>query len=152
MAEPVMFRHLPKSRIPKQVARLNQIAGSSENAFKFGPRYTKMEIFLINQTKQPASKGLKFFWRQHMPTLKFHNEDFGFVLKRVKVDDPAAADKVPVRIDLYDAAHNKTEIDCSFKSESDILAELLNKTEATPVAEAEIPRIHIKSKTDGLEW
>lgn len=149
--KPIMYRNLQGGVIPKQVARLNFIAGTPKTAFKFGPKYTKMEIFLINQTPQKASVGLKQFWRQHLPTLKFHNEDFQFIMKRITVENKADAAKVPVRIDLYDAEDKKIQLDCSFKSELDILQEVLSKTEATPVATEDIPKITLK-KAKASAW
>ncbi|CAH2354499.1 54S ribosomal protein Mrp49p, mitochondrial [[Candida] railenensis] len=148
MSNPVMFRNLPKSRIAKQAARLNQIAGTSENAYKLGPKYSKMEIFLINQTPQRASVGLKQFWRQHLPTLKFHNDDFEFIMKRIKVEDTKEAEQCPVKIDLYEAQNqNKLTIDCSFKSESEILEEIIKSTEAAPVDSKDIPKLELKKKS-----
>ncbi|CAK7903105.1 hypothetical protein CAAN1_16S01134 [[Candida] anglica] len=152
MSDCRMFKNLPKSRLLKQAARLNMIAGSAENAYKFGPKFTKMEIFLINQTPQKASIGLKQVWRQHLPTLKFHNEAFEFVLKRVNVANAEEAEKCPAKINLYDASNNKTELDCRYKSESEILQEILKVTGATAVKPEDIPKVEIKDKNESFTW
>lgn len=136
-----MFKNLPSSRILKQITRLNNIAGTPETAFKFSPKYTKLELFLIKQNVSGSAIGLKKFWRNNLPTLKFHNEDVNFVLTRINTTTKEDIAKCPTKIVVYDNASNKHEIDCADKQVSDILAEVIKATEATQIPEKEIPVI-----------
>lgn len=136
-----MFKNLPSSRILKQITRLNNIAGTPETAFKFNPKYTKLELFLIKHNVSGSAIGLKKFWRNNLPTLKFHNEDVNFVLTRITTSTKEDISKCPSKIIVYDNADKKYEIDCADRQVSDILAEVIKVTEASPVAEKEIPVI-----------
>ena len=139
MSEPILEGQ-PSKRLLKQIGRLNKIAGSTENAYKLGPKFTKLELFLINNTNQPASTGLKQFWRNHLPAIKFHNEDLTVVLTRINATKEEVS-KVPAKIKCFGDAGSVQEIDCLDKPESEILKQLFKVTEAQPVDASEIPYI-----------
>lgn len=134
-----MFKGLPSSRIWKQQARLNQIAGSPSTAFKFDPKYTKVELLLIEKSVLAPAFGLRRFWRQNLPTLKFHNDNVDFVLTRIATKTKEDLAKCPTKIVLHLADGSTQELDCSNKNSSKILKELVKVTGATPVPEEEIP-------------
>lgn len=143
-----MFKNLPASRILKQITRLNNIAGTTENAFKFSSKYTKIELFLIKDNIFGQAIGLKKFWRNNLPTLKFHNEDVNFVLTRINTTTKEDLAKCPTKIVIHDNADKKYEIDCANKLVSDILKEVVQVTEATPVPSSEIPVIATPQQKD----
>lgn len=134
-----MFKDLPKSRILRQIARLNLIAGTPETAYKLGPEIKKLEIILILKNVYKPAAGLKQFWRKNLPILKFHNDHVDFVATRVRAQDKEEVAKVPSKIIVHGTDGSKKDIDCLFTSHSDILAKLVEVTQATPVDAAEIP-------------
>lgn len=136
-----MFKNLPTSKVLKQIARLNNIAGTPETAYKFDPKYKKIELLLIQKSVHGPSIGLKKFWRQHLPTLKFHNDDINFTLTRIHTETKEDLKKCPAKIIVYDEANQKIELECANKQASDILNELVKLTSAQPVPETQIPTI-----------
>lgn len=134
-----MFKNLPKSAIGRQISRLNMISGSPETAFRFNPDIRKIELYLIKDSVLGSAIGLKKFWRQNLPTLKFHNQDVDFLVTRIKTQQKEDLLKCPTKILIYYSNSNKSEIECSNKHHSDILKELVDATGAAPVPESEIP-------------
>lgn len=138
-ASTAMFKGLPSSRIWKQAARLNQIAGTPETAYRFGPKYTKIELLLIQKSVHAPAFGLRRFWRQNLPTLKFHNDNVDFVLTRIATKTKEDLAKCPTKIILHHADGSAQELDCSNKHSNKILQELVALAEATAVPAEEIP-------------
>jgi len=135
-----MFKDLPSSKILKQITRLNNIAGESHRAYKLdSTKFSKIELFLIQKNVHGPSVGLKKFWRQDLPTLKFHNDDIGFVCTRIQVDNKADVEKCPSKILVHKTAGGAIEIDCLNKHSSEILKELARVTEAKNVKADDIP-------------
>lgn len=135
-----MFKNLPSSRILKQVARLNNIAGTAETAYRFdASKVKKIELLFIHQNILGAAVGLKKFWRHNLPTLKFHNDDINFVCTRINAETKEEAEKCPTKIIIHSPDNNKTELNCSAKHSSVILQELIKATGATSVPTSEIP-------------
>ncbi|KAG7192152.1 uncharacterized protein KQ657_002517 [Scheffersomyces spartinae] len=135
-----MFKNLPASRILKQIERLNLIAGTPENAFKFQPNVKSIELFLLKAPVQGPHIGLKRFWRQNLPTLQFHNPDVDFIMTRIKVEDKADLKKVPARVVISGEGESKV-LNCLEKSQQQILNELVELTGATSIPIEEIPII-----------
>lgn len=135
-----MFKNLPSSRILKQIERLNIIAGTPENAFKFNPNVKSVELFLLKAPVQGPHIGLKRFWRRNLPTLQFHNPDVDFVMTRIKVEDKADLKKVPARV-VVQADGEPKVLNCLEKTHEQILSELVQLTNATSVPAEEIPTI-----------
>lgn len=134
-----MFKGLPSSRTWKQAARLNQIAGTPQTAYKFDPKYTKIELLLIQKNVFAPAFGLRRFWRQNLPTLKFHNDDVDFVLTRIATKTKEDLVKCPTKIILHHADGSVQELDCSNKHSNKILKELVALSEAKAVPKEEIP-------------
>lgn len=138
-----MFKDLPKSRILRQIARLNLIAGTPKTAYKLGPEVKKLELILILKNVFKPAAGLKHFWRKNLPVLKFHNDHVDFVATRVRAKTKEEVAKVPSKIIVHGTDGSKKDIDCIFTSNSEILAKLVEVTKATPVEAAEIPVIEV---------
>lgn len=136
-----MFQRLPTSSLAKQVSRLNLIAGTPKTAFKFGESTKKIELVLLEKNIAGPSIGLKKFWRVHLPTLKFHNDDVEFFCTRVRATTKEEIAKVPAKIIIHDTSNNKTEIDCSSHDKDRILRKLVKATGASPVPMDDIPHI-----------
>lgn len=138
-----MFKNLPSSKILKQVARLNLIAGTPETAFKLGPQIKKLELILILKNVFKPAAGLKHFWRRNLPVLKFHNEHVDFVTTRVRAQTKEEIAKVPSKIVIHGADGSKKDIDCLFTDHNDILKKVVDATKATPVDAADIPVVAV---------
>lgn len=136
-----MFKGLPSSKIWKQIARLNLIAGTPETAFKFDPSIRKIELFLIKQPVSGQAIGLRKFWRHNLPTLKFHNENVDFSVKHIVTETKEDIQKCPTKIIIHNEGSQVNELDCSNKHYSEILKEVVGLTKATPVPSEEIPVI-----------
>lgn len=137
-----MFRDLPSSKILKQIARLNNIAGTPERAFKFdSSKISKVEMFLIHKNVHGPSVGLKKFWRQDLPTLKFHNDDIAFVMNRISASTKAEVAKCPSKIVVHKTDGGVIELDCADKHSTDILRQLAKLTGAKNVMAEDIPVI-----------
>lgn len=136
-----MFRGIPKLRLLRQVTRLNQILGTPETAYKLPSDVSKVELVLLSKNVFGPSVGLKRFWRQNLPTLKFHNVGVDFVMTRVRVTNKADIAKVPTKIVLHTRTGEKTDLDCSAQSNEQILKNLVQLTKAEPVPPEEIPRL-----------
>ncbi|KAK6460948.1 hypothetical protein DFJ63DRAFT_212131 [Scheffersomyces coipomensis] len=138
-----MFKNSPSSKILKQIYRLNLIAGNPENAYKLNPeKYSKIELFLIQKNVHAQSVGLKKFWKDFLPTLKFHNDDIDFIMTRIKVNNKAEAAACPAKILVHGKDQkDNVEIDCANLHSSKILRQLVTKTGAVNIPLEEIPRI-----------
>lgn len=136
-----MFKNLPTSKVLKQIARLNNIAGTPETAFKFPSKYNKIELLLIQKLVHGPSIGLKKFWRNNLPTLKFHNDETEFCLTRIKTKNKADLEKCPTKILVHSQNNEVIEIDCANKTAYEILKNLVKRTGANSVPAKEIPII-----------
>lgn len=136
-----MFKDLPRSKLLKQIARLNLIAGTPKTAFKLGPQVKKVELFLLHKNIFVPGAGLKKFWRQNMPVLKFHNDDVDFVTTRLIAENKEEVAKAPTKIIVHNKDGSSTEFDCALKTNSQILNELVKVTEGVKVSEENIPVI-----------
>ncbi|KAK6458385.1 uncharacterized protein RJT20DRAFT_31326 [Scheffersomyces xylosifermentans] len=147
-----MFKDLPSSRILKQITRLNNIAGTTESAYKFDQsKYAKIELFLQQRNIHGPAVGLKKFWRLNLPTLKFHNDDLQFVLTRIATESKADVAACPSKIIVHGVdPKDNLEIDCAGKHSSVILQELVKATGAVGVPADEIPRI--KTPQEKESW
>lgn len=134
-----MFKGLPINKLSKQMARLNLIAGTPQNAYKLDPQFKKVELILLHKNIFGPSLGMKKFWRHNLPVLKFHNDDVDFVLTRVRASTKAEIAQVPTKIILHDAQGQKTEFDCANAHSNEILERLVKATKAKPVPSSEIP-------------
>lgn len=138
-----MFRAAPSSPILRQVYRLNLISGTPKTAYRLGPEVKKVELFVISKNAYGPTAGLKKFWREYLPTLKFHNDDVNFVVTRIRPETKEEIKKVPSKIVVYDANNKETTIDCLGKHSSNIFRQLKKATNATPVPESEIETIKL---------
>lgn len=138
-----MFKGLPTSQLLKQIARLNLISGTPKTAFKLGPQVKKVEIIILHTNIYKRGAGLKKFWRQNLPVLKFHNEDVDFILTRVKAATKEEIAKVPSKIIIHKEDGSKGEIDCALQNHKEILRRLVKATDAVAVAAEDIPTIAV---------
>lgn len=137
-----MFKGAPSSPILKQIYRLNLISGTQKTAYRLGPDVKKIELFLISKNTYGPTAGLKRFWRDYLPSLKYHNDDVNFVVTRVRPETKEDIVKVPSKIVVYDANNKETTtIDCLGKHASNIFRKLKQATNATPVPESELETI-----------
>lgn len=136
-----MFKNLPTSSLAKQISRINMIAGTPKNAYRFGDNTKKIEVILLEKNIIGPRTGLRKFLKLQLPTLKFHNENVDFFCTRVRATSKDDIAKVPTKIVIHDASNNKTEIDCHALDEQKILKKLIKATEATRVPESEIPHL-----------
>lgn len=136
-----MFQRLPKSSLSKQISRLNIIAGKPNTAFKFGSDVKKIELVLLEKNVMGPAIGLKKFWRVHLPTLKFHNDDVEFFCTRVLANSKEEIRKVPAKVIIHDSSNNTSEFDCASLDKDRILKKLVRITGATPIPQSEIPHI-----------
>lgn len=141
-----MFPDLPSSRILRQVARLNKISGTPDVAYKFDPKYTKMELLLPQARNHKDSMGLRQFWKHNLPTLKFHNDDIAFQVKKIQTESPEELAKCPTKLIVYEN-NEKVEIPCHNAESSEILSKLVQITNASSVPEEEIPTINVNTKS-----
>lgn len=136
-----MIKNAPLSPILRQIFRLNQIAGTKENAFRIPPKYKKVELVMMSKQAYGPSIGLKHFWRNHLPTLKFHNDDVQFFTTKVKVSTKEEIAQAPSKIVIHDETGNKTEIDCMGDHHLEILKKFVAATASQPIDETEIPKV-----------
>ncbi|CAI5760183.1 unnamed protein product [Candida verbasci] len=136
------------STIRKQIIKLNNLTGTKETAFKFNPSFSKFEmwIYLQNSIPHPPSNGLKQFFVDYLPTLRFHNPDFEYKINTImNVESESQLNKIPLKLKL--SGDDTVEIDCKGKSGSDILKELTEKGKLMPVSEEDIPKIPLNPDT-----
>ncbi|EGV61499.1 54S ribosomal protein, mitochondrial [Yamadazyma tenuis] len=127
-----MFPGLPKSRLLKQATRINIIHGSTATAFKFDPKFTRLDLILPQNRLHKPSIGLRQFWKHNLPTLKFHNYDTEFHVLKVQTDSDQELAKCPTKVVIHTESGNQ-EVSCEGISHSDILAKVVQLTGATPV-------------------
>ncbi|SGZ52226.1 CIC11C00000004822 [Sungouiella intermedia] len=138
-----MFKGLPTSKILKQIARLNNITGTPRTAFKFGPLVKKIELIILLKNIFKASSGLKKFWRQNLPVLKYHNDDVEFTLTRVRAMSKEEIAQVPTKIVIHLADGTKSEVDCAMQTHNQILKKLVNSTGAVAIAPDDLHTIPV---------
>lgn len=144
-----MFKGAPSKPLLKQIYRLNLISGASTKAYKLdSSKYKTVELMLALKSVYGPAAGLKKFWRENLPALKFHNEDVNFVVTRVRPNSDSHQDicAIPNKIIVHDASGNKSEIDCKGKHASNILRKLVQLTNAEKVADSEIPRLEFPNQ------
>lgn len=142
MAGPAaMVRGAPTSKILKQIWRLNNIAGTPKTAFRFPQTVSKLELVLLQKHVWGPPLGLKHFWRNNLPTLKFHNEDLRMAVTRVKVASKAEIAEAPTKIVVHYTDGTKKDLDCAKKKPERILRDLVKLTSATSVPESDIPLV-----------
>lgn len=135
-----MLSNLSSQRTLRQIKWINQILGNSKTSFKLNQNINKIELILVDKFQNQSSCGLKKFWKNNLPTLKFHNEKINFVLKRIflpKENDDKIV-KIASKINVYNNDNTVQNIGCECKESEEILKELVLVTQATPVAENEI--------------
>lgn len=143
-----MFKNMPKSRLLKQIARLNLISGTPETAFKIDPtKYSKIELLLAESRGDGKSVGLRKFWKHNLPTLKFHNDDIDFVVTRVAAETKDEEALVPVKLLVYGTAETKT-FNVASEHSDNILEQLVKYTNAKSIPEEELPTIKVQTP----EW
>lgn len=138
-----MFKSLPQSRVLKQIARANLIAGTLENAFVLNPsKFKRVELLVIQKNIHEPAIGLRKFWKENLPVLQFHNNDIEFAVTRIKVNNKDEVKQCPIKILVTPVGSEaKLEIDCAHLNQSKILKKLVKLTGATPVAEEDIPKL-----------
>lgn len=131
---------VPASKVAKQFARLNLIGGNSKTAFKIDSnQYPKVELLLAQSRGHGPSVGLRKFWKQNLPTLKFHNDDISFIVNRIQANDKSEEKLLPTKLVIYNANSEKHEINVANEHSSDILEKLVKFTNAQSIPESEIP-------------
>ena len=68
-------------KIENAIKKINKLTANPETSFKFdAERFKEIELFVYGQrpiTYKPAW-GLKLFWKDNLPTLRYHNPDIQF--------------------------------------------------------------------------
>ncbi|KAK6198059.1 uncharacterized protein RJT21DRAFT_54259 [Scheffersomyces amazonensis] len=137
------LKDVPRSGVVRQIYRLNKIAGTPSTAFKFNDsKYSKIELCLIQKNVFEPALGLKNFWRDNLPTLKFHNENIDFIMTRIKPKNKKEVKACPVFIKV----HGKDSIDDILldvrnHNPETILRKLVESTKAKRMSSEEIPFI-----------
>lgn len=139
-----MFLGLPSSRLLRQATRINKIHGDSSTAYSFDPKFQKFELIFPQQRVHKPSIGIRQFWKHNLPTLKFHNFDKEFQVRKVATESPEELAKCPVKLVVYDENLNKFEIDCQGIDQSEILSKLIQQTDAKAVPQEELNALDIK--------
>lgn len=132
---------LPSNKILRQIARLNLIAGSESNAYRFPSHVRKVEAVILAKNVFGANAGLMRFWKLNFPTLKFHNDDVDFVITRVRADSKEEIAQAPCQLKVHGENGVLHQLECKGLKDLEILAELVKSADATPVPASEIPRI-----------
>lgn len=135
-----MLRGYPKARIPRQAQRINSINGTSQNAFIFNG-ISKLELILPLTRSYGPAIGIRKFWKLHLPTIKFHNDNLQVLVKHVDAQPDELA-QVPVKLIAHNGT-NKVEIDCKNKHYDDILTSVIEATNAKPVSENVLKSLYI---------
>ncbi|CAK9442148.1 uncharacterized protein LODBEIA_P58910 [Lodderomyces beijingensis] len=135
----------------KQIAKINTLRGTPETSFKFdASKYKEFEMFIYHQTPvvyKPAH-GIRSFWKKSMPTLRYHNPQIQVTVNAVVVDDEKDLVKIPLKLKIHGhKPEDNAVIDCASKSPSQILAELVELTNARRMTQDEIPLISTKPPT-----
>lgn len=134
---------LPRNNaLLKQIMRLNQIAGTPETAYRFGPDLKKLEVVIYSKNILGHAVGLKKFWKLNLPTLKFHNDSVDFVVTRVRPVNKDDYKKIPLEVRLHLQEGQVAKIQCANKDHSEILQEVVEITNAEQIPENEIPVLH----------
>lgn len=142
-----MLKTLPRSAILKQIARANAIAGSPATAFRLDPKLvSRVELVLVQKVHNYASSGLKDFWRQNLPTLRFHNDDVDFVLTRYGISSKEELAKIVAKIIVHSPDGSTLQINCANVDAPGILDLVVKATNAVSVPELEIPLIETPQK------
>lgn len=134
-----LLQGLPSLKHLRQSARLNLISNNPECTFRLPARVKKVELQLLTSHMWYRSHGLKKFWRQYLPALKFHNDSVSYVVRRVAAETPAEAAKVPILISLYDELGVFAKVNCNGVRLKEILDRVVASTGATPVPAEEMP-------------
>ncbi|KAG5417985.1 MRP49 [Candida metapsilosis] len=132
----------------KQIKRINNLRGKPENSYKFdASKYKELELFVYQQRPfvyKPAN-GIRYFWKESLPTLRYHNPDVQFTVTNVTVENEEDLPKLPLKLQIHgQSEENNSVIDCASKPPHQIFSELIKVTNARKLAEEEIPKLPLK--------
>lgn len=133
-----MFKGLPTSKLLRQIARFNLISANPRAAYKLGPDIKRLELFLVHKNVYKPGAGLKKFWRENLPALKFHNDDVEFVVLRFVAPDKTQLSQAPCILRVHRKDGKYTDLDCSLKSNVDIMRRMVKETGAVRVPEEDL--------------
>ncbi|EMG47358.1 hypothetical protein SBY92_002818 [Candida maltosa Xu316] len=139
-----------KPRIIESIKRINRLTGTPETAYKFdSSKFKGIDIYKYSQVPyvyKPAN-GVKYFVKNHLPTLRFHNPEILFSVKELSVSSENELSRLPLKVKVHgvDPANDFT-INCHDKNLNQIFEELLKTTDAKPLAAEEIFKLPLKPK------
>lgn len=137
-----MFKTLPRSQVLKQIARANIISGTPATAFRLDlKKVSRLELVLVQKVHNYASTGLKNFWRQNLPTLRFHNDDIEFVMTRYGVTSKEELAQIVSKIIVHSPDGTNLQINCANVDAPGILDLVVKATNAVSIPELDIPSI-----------
>lgn len=119
----------------KHLTRINKSA-SGPGAIRIpnSVSYIRLELRESSRFCRNGHLGATRFWRSHLPQIQFHNPELAIAVKQLK---PSSKEPAQLILEMQDGS--KKTIDVGDKKSLDIIAELMNNTEATKVPQSEIP-------------
>ncbi len=135
-------------KIENAIKKINKLTANPETSFKFdAERFKEIELFVYGQrpiTYKPAW-GLKLFWKDNLPTLRYHNPDIQFTVNNITVESESELSKLPLKLKVHGTDQsNSFEINCTDKPPSKILSELIEITKARKLTEEELPKLPLR--------
>lgn len=145
-----MIQQLPKTRIARQLARINNISNNPPAALKLSKNLSSVNL-TFKFKNNGGHMGIRKFWQLYLPTIKFYNPSLivnvtriSLVEKDSKLDkasmykienDLKLIEKCPANLILnFNDGSSKT-LDCKNKHSDDILNEFKSSVDHEPVSE-----------------
>ncbi|KAI5949613.1 MRP49 [Candida jiufengensis] len=132
----------------KQIKKVNRLRGTSKNSYKFDQsKYKEFELFIYHQRPflyKPAN-GIRNFWKESLPTLRYHNPEIQFTINNITVENEEDLTKLPLNLKIHGTSkENDSVIDCISKPPHQIFSELIKLTNARQMNDEEIPKLPLK--------
>lgn len=132
-----MTAALPKSRVARQLARLNAIA-CGPGAVRVPPSVVGVHLSFKFQYEN-GHMGPRKFWRENLPQVQFHNPGLSISVERKyanSVDDTAT---IPAHLSIKFQDGKEQVINVQHKHSNEILKSFIEATGATVIPVEEQP-------------
>lgn len=122
---------LPKSRVPRQLAFLNRIA-RGPGAVKLPSNIQAINLAFKFQNSN-GHMGPRKFWRENLPQVQFHNPSIPISVQRKWATNNEEKSSIPATLTILFSDGSQKSVNVQHKHSSDILAQFIEITGATPV-------------------
>ncbi|VVT55006.1 mitochondrial 54S ribosomal protein mL61 [Magnusiomyces paraingens] len=126
-----MFKALPKSRVPRQIALLNRIS-SGPAAVNLPTKVSSIALSFKFQNSN-GHMGARRFWQLYLPQVQFNNPQVPISINRFWANNREEHANIPATLTITFADGSSKAIPVQHKHSDEILKEFIEAAGATPI-------------------